>query len=320
MERKKDIDITKGILIISVVIGHTAIVIPWFDVYWFHMPGFFMISGYFYKKIPTGSFWMKFKNNVKRYAIPYFSFCIFMFLLSLLVPFYTHTPVIKYLGKTLLAGLFNITWFSYPFWFINTLLCSIVVMNLFDTVKIKWLICTALFLFAFTYLPIYKNLNTPLPWGVDCMFVSILYMVIGYSFNNYKYKRWHNILFIIPVLFIVIVAITGFKYRLDIAAKELNNPLLDVIIPVSIFYCIWRISYWISKIPVVSDVFILLGQCCMTIFFVHAFCIGILKNIGAPITIQVVIGLILGIILHRIFSRNKCTSILFLGRPKQING
>ena len=41
-------DIMKSFLIICVVIGHTYI--EWTKyIYWFHMPVFFMISGYFLK-------------------------------------------------------------------------------------------------------------------------------------------------------------------------------------------------------------------------------------------------------------------------------
>ena len=50
MERNIELDILKGIMMIFVVIGHTNITIPYFDVYWFHMPAFFLISGYLAKK------------------------------------------------------------------------------------------------------------------------------------------------------------------------------------------------------------------------------------------------------------------------------
>ena len=43
--RKKEIDILKGIMIIFVVIGHISNNIPLMDVFWFHMPAFFIISG-----------------------------------------------------------------------------------------------------------------------------------------------------------------------------------------------------------------------------------------------------------------------------------
>lgn len=43
--RKPEFDILKGLLIVTVVMGHTSFKIPLIDVYWFHMPAFFMITG-----------------------------------------------------------------------------------------------------------------------------------------------------------------------------------------------------------------------------------------------------------------------------------
>ena len=54
MGRNIELDILKGIMIIFVVIGHTSIKIPFFDIYWFHMPAFFLISGYLAKKSGGG--------------------------------------------------------------------------------------------------------------------------------------------------------------------------------------------------------------------------------------------------------------------------
>lgn len=44
--RKPEFDILKGLLIVTVVMGHTSFKIPLIDAYWFHMPAFFMITGY----------------------------------------------------------------------------------------------------------------------------------------------------------------------------------------------------------------------------------------------------------------------------------
>lgn len=51
--RKIEFDILKGILIICVVIGH-AVKTPFINVFWFHVPAFFLIAGYF-AKLPTNN-------------------------------------------------------------------------------------------------------------------------------------------------------------------------------------------------------------------------------------------------------------------------
>ena len=40
------LDILKGVLIITVVVGHVYAPLSWLDVFWFHMPAFFIICGY----------------------------------------------------------------------------------------------------------------------------------------------------------------------------------------------------------------------------------------------------------------------------------
>ena len=44
--RKPEFDILKGLLIVTVVLGHTSFKIPLVDVFWFHMTDFFMLNGY----------------------------------------------------------------------------------------------------------------------------------------------------------------------------------------------------------------------------------------------------------------------------------
>ena len=79
-KRNDIVDIAKGIGIFLMVIGHTGIPLPlriW--IYSFHMPLFFFISGFFYKrdKYGIGSF---VKARCKTLVIPYFIFLVITFL------------------------------------------------------------------------------------------------------------------------------------------------------------------------------------------------------------------------------------------------
>lgn len=51
--RKPEFDILKGLLIVTVVLGHTSFKIPLVDVFWFHMPAFFMVTGYLTRRFLT---------------------------------------------------------------------------------------------------------------------------------------------------------------------------------------------------------------------------------------------------------------------------
>lgn len=94
-ERNPTIDVAKGIGIIAVVLGHVVTsyhnsnlmmddAIPNYLcklVYSFHMPFFFMISGYLVskKEFDWTCCWPAVRKNLISYGIPYVAFCVFSF-------------------------------------------------------------------------------------------------------------------------------------------------------------------------------------------------------------------------------------------------
>lgn len=98
-ERNHAIDVAKGIAIIAVVLGHVVTsyhnsnmmmndAIPNYLcklVYSFHMPLFFMISGYLVstKEFGWSSCWPAVRKILISYGIPYVAFCVFSFVFKL---------------------------------------------------------------------------------------------------------------------------------------------------------------------------------------------------------------------------------------------
>jgi fucose 4-O-acetylase-like acetyltransferase len=135
MERKIEIDILKGILIIFVIIGH----LPGLHadvhrvIYWFHMPLFFMISGSFLgvslaRQVNERSF---IKKQFQRYVVPFYAWSILLYLIT------RPEGIFKNLVRIIYAGRNNTTIYSYPFWFINTLFVAILFIFSIDCVKKK---------------------------------------------------------------------------------------------------------------------------------------------------------------------------------------
>lgn len=85
MAKKIDIDICKGVAILLVILGHSFIVfpinlheIPWcyYTGNWigsFHMPVFFLISGYLFSLSTKKGYRSLVSSRFKRIMIPYFS-------------------------------------------------------------------------------------------------------------------------------------------------------------------------------------------------------------------------------------------------------
>lgn len=81
MQRNDSIDILKGFGIILMIIAHTCGPnnILWDFIYTFHMPLFFLVSGYFHKQEPIA---LLLKKNIRRLLIPYFVLCVIIVCLS----------------------------------------------------------------------------------------------------------------------------------------------------------------------------------------------------------------------------------------------
>lgn len=80
-ERDTSFDVLKGILILSVVLGHIRGGDIGRIIYMIHMPGFFLVSGYFFNIKENESFDKYFVKLCKRLWVPYISYNFFFIIL-----------------------------------------------------------------------------------------------------------------------------------------------------------------------------------------------------------------------------------------------
>ena len=116
--RQKWLDILKGIGIIAVVVGH---VMNWRYVYSFHMPLFFLISGYTFHVRENEVEW--FVKCCRRYLLPYFSFMLSFSLYTLLLTGKRLSLYKILYGGSELLGIYG------TFWFITVLFLSLLLLN-----------------------------------------------------------------------------------------------------------------------------------------------------------------------------------------------
>lgn len=85
MERNRTLDNAKGIGILLVIAGHlfTKGTIPFMYIFAFHMPLFFIISGYLMNVEKYTKFSKCIKASYQQLIKPYFAFCIIGFFISL---------------------------------------------------------------------------------------------------------------------------------------------------------------------------------------------------------------------------------------------
>lgn len=74
--RITEVDILRGICMIAIVIGHMGVLKLKKFVYVFHLPVFFILSGYFFESSKNLGFGTFVRKKVSQLIVPYYMSCI----------------------------------------------------------------------------------------------------------------------------------------------------------------------------------------------------------------------------------------------------
>lgn len=270
------VDIAKGIGILLVLIGHISQnqYISSF-IYGFHMPLFFIISGYLYKNKEN-----YIKNKIKTILIPYLFFSIISFI-------YWYFIERNLRGQNENINIFNILInifiarggndnyiFNVALWFLPCLLVTEIIFHIIVG-KIKNNRIVTIIVFIFSILGyIYAQYDLiRLPLALDMVFIAIGFYFIGYLWrqkgefyfkNKMKIsKNKEIIIIIIGSLFMIMFSI--FNIRIDI--NNLKYPVYPLIYIVSITGCI--VIYLISNLIKNNNFIQYLGTNTLIIMCIH---------------------------------------------------
>lgn len=252
-KRNDIVDIAKGIGIFLMVIGHTGIPLPlriW--IYSFHMPLFFFISGFFYKrdKYGIGSF---VKARCKTLVIPYFIFLVITFL------WFRFFDLGLVYCPPLLDLLLNGT--QWAIWFIPVLFITELLIVVFNNIArkisanfvfyIMVIICIVMSYMAYLF-------NIHLPYKVEVCGMAMVYYWIGYfmkcmapDFINKKMG-----IFIV----IHILACLVFHPSTEMSFNNWDMGILNIVIALMGILGIFFLSKNISKLEKISMLVISLGE------------------------------------------------------------
>lgn len=309
-ERDKTIDIMRGILICLVVLGHAVDAQSRIHqyIYSFHMPCFFLISGYLNVKKSAVDMKEYSKKIVRRYIQPYFIYSAIFFFLT--------GANVKDIVRTLLGGRWNITVYSFPFWFINVLVLSLVIIewSLTRLPFVTFYTATVLFWMMAHYFS--SSLHyISLPWGIEFLPVSIFYMATGMvirKFNLYGSKAANKtkvvslcIMAFMTILFVEV----GSVYVYDLNSYDLGDGINDILIPLVSFYSLGGIALLVVKCSWLSDSIEYIGQASSTLFFTHGFLVYIYKKAIPKVILKewIVSGLCIvsGLLIYHLTYKNK---------------
>lgn len=224
------VDNLKALGILAVILGHIASPFGGFIFSW-HMPLFFMIAGFFIKfNISLKDFIIK---DFKRIMIPYFIFVFIGLSMEAFKRIVLHRDGLDYINE--LKGVFIwmdmsslINSYAFVLWFLPALFFARVTLFVIDKYIRKLFIQFVIvgILFGISFL-----LN--LPFAIDNAFNSILFVFIGSIF--FRFYQESTFLYILPFLLIGLYFVVSIP-TLDMASKNYNNILINIIWAISIIY------------------------------------------------------------------------------------
>ena len=296
VNRNTEMDIAKGIGIMLMVIGHIGVRYSSL-IYLFHMPLFFIISGYFYNSYYDKRPIEFLKRKLKTLYIPYIKiniiFCVlhnffiryYLYITDKEIILLNNNDIINnvYMTKYSLNDLiFNIirtilfmsneqlssaTWFLRVL-FINSILFSIIG---YYCLKIpyknknilKLIICLTLFIIGFIF-----QVNEFNPIQIPVSFSTLILFYIGYII---KEKQW--IKFLINkyniIIYIIVLLIMNKIGSVSLEVNKYTNPIFLLITSLSGFIIIMNIAKYISKVQKLMIIITYMGKNTIPILGFH---------------------------------------------------
>ena len=187
-------DALKGVAIILMIVNHVKLdgSFLWRFIGVFHMPLFFILSGYLYK---NRSMYDMLCRNTKKILLPYFVTCLAIWLLKcVFYSDYTWGFSIIYGNSRPLPtyGMFKVG----PLWFLTAFFCSMIYINLLLRIKsklYKWIIVSVLFAFSVV---VVQNTGCLLPFGMTTALGGAIFILIGMEL-----KEWPQLFFNKKILY-----------------------------------------------------------------------------------------------------------------------
>lgn len=226
--RIKYMDVFRGIGIVIMIMGHI-----WFGTYFdifkaaFHMPMFFIISGFFFQhkskgEISVGKFILK---KARTLLVPYFFFGIGHFLIYFFA-FGNHDwkPLIRLFSWNndglAITGVF---------WFLSALFIANLLFFLIDRYVINAFIKTTIIVIVAVSGNFLEQLKPP--FSLSAAFVGVGLMYIGNLIKKYETTRFVNFLLNLKLVpFVILSAITVIlifvNHKVNMRLGEYSNPVL----------------------------------------------------------------------------------------------
>ena len=326
-KRQVWVDVAKTLAIVLVVVGHEGGPAAYIKyIYWFHMPVFFLLSGYLFKP-PDG--WSSLRSWLSKRSrevlVPY---CAYLVLVTMVRYFYAYrylnaSFVLKDLRDVLFGGRVPGVYYT-VFWFFTCLFATQVLFALINLLcKDSRLVMAAVAVaYLLAHVESWLMVSHPplVPWNLDVALIAVVYYAIGYFCKKLLAEISLRVTLAAVALSVLLIAVDYrglMNYVLNLKYVVYQHLLLDLLIPMIMAVALLGISQVLARSRLGRAV-TLMGNIALPVVYLHVPINTVLLveyryhygNVAA-----VLIGFVTPIILSKlIFDRFSLTRYLFQGQ------
>ena len=208
-ERILWVDICRGVGIILVILGHCSTPFNKY-IYGFHMPLFFVLTGYLYKR--DENLFLFIKKISKKYLVPYFILCFINLCINTLVKIFIEkeNPEIVHYIKGIIYSRGTTEWMPHcsPLWFLTAIFVALFIFSIVNTfVGNNLIICSIVMVvicplisWSLDYLNFVK-----MPWNIDSALMAVAFIKLGRLLKEESLFTFRT-----PIIFGFVLLLIGF--------------------------------------------------------------------------------------------------------------
>jgi fucose 4-O-acetylase-like acetyltransferase len=329
-KRQVWVDVAKTLALILVVVGHPFGPAAYTKyIYWFHMPVFFLLSGYLFKP-PDG--WSSFRSWLSKRSrevlVPYGSYLALVTLVRYFYVYrYLHILEASFVWNDLRDVLFGgrVPGIYYTvFWFFT---CLFAVQVLFALLNLackdsRLVMATVAVSYLLAHLEAWLVGSHPplVPWNLDVTLIAVAYYAIGYFCKRAlaDIPLWVMSAAVAVSAWLIVIDCLGLmNYVLNLKYVVYQHLLLDLLIPMVMTVALLGISQVLARGGLGRAV-TLMGNVALPVVYLHVPINTVLLieyHYHYGNAVAALIGLVAPIILSKlVFERFSLTRYLFQGR------
>lgn len=272
------LDIAKGIGMLCVIAGHMGIDKITALVYPFHMPLFFLVSGYLLDTYQDMRRYMR--KKMRQLLIPYAFTCMGVCVLSVLKSYILSgtNQIWRALGSSILSCFYGAgVNYNLPFqikeigsvWFLLALLWALLTVKFFVNVENGWI-----YVGVIAYISYITSQYIWLPFSIQAGGTAAVFVYVGYLIRKKQSREAKDDFRVHGLLVLAGVFLWWFEFRhgffILMAANEYPKGLFSIISALLICYVVLCIAYLIDKrLKITKKIFLFFGKNSLVILCFH---------------------------------------------------